>query len=335
MEVGKFNALSSTLVQVERRTQILQLIATGLTSSTIDDYFANTLQVSNNKGVIMPPTSLLDLAILNGDEYALQVGFNSAAAGGTFTVIQDIEIADMGGIGKTDGVGDTINVIMNNGLAQQITLSSLDPMNCTAVKWRNYFTMNIVSPVELPKNTLCIIPMSGIKTLQKNNDLMSQSEILTHSNRIITCGVLREVHPVLYDFAKSTPALAENVVYTEVAKNFAMGYGAIAASKVVIWTGDDKFLLSPNAGGCSISVCKKELTVIANQVQQALDVTGQQNNVDENEFASAVAIVGNIASKQGIGTEKTQFIVNNVVATLPSVRVSKQLGLKNLNFPKD
>lgn len=335
MEVGTFTASGSSLVQVERRTQILQLIATGLTSSTIDDYFANTLQVSNNRGVIMPPTSLLDLAVLNGDEYALQVAFNSASAGGTFTVVQNIEIADMGGIGKADGKGDTINVIMNNGLAQTIVMSSIDPMNCTAVKWRNYFSMNIVSPVDLPNNTLCIIPMSGIKTLQKNHDLMSQSEILTHSNRIINCGCLREVHPVLYDYAKSTPALAENVVYTEVAKNFSMGYGALATGKVVIWTGDDNFTLSPTAGGCAVSVCRKELTDIAQQVETALVATGQNNNVDDNEFCAAVAAVGAIASSQNVTTDRTQIIANSVVRELPSVKVANKIGIKNFNLASE
>lgn len=335
MEIGVFASASTQVKQIEQRTQVIQLYRAGMTLAQVKNFLDSELKVWNTRGVIIPVTTVRDLIVLNGDEYAVESGFASASAGGTYHIVANIELCDQGGIGKVNGNGDTINVELKNLTDGNITLSAQDPMNMAAVKIRNYFTMNIVSPVVLPENTLCIIPMSGIKTLQKNTDLMSTSEILTHSNRILVEGCLENQHPVIYDAKKSTPELVANAVYTEIANDYAMGYAPVASGKVIIWTGTDKFTLQPEQNGCFVSCCTKAMTELATQVATALAVDGQSNNVDSQEFAAAVAVVGAQAAKQNITTKQTQILANQIVKQLPSVRIANLANVKNFNLASE
>lgn len=197
---------------------------------------------------------------------------------------------------------------------QDVELDSIDVRNQTAVKVRNYNLMNIVSPAMLPKNSVCIFNYSDILSLQKNNDLMGVAEILTHSNCILREGTLSELHPLVYDNVNSTPF--ECMTYTQIAMDYMMGYDSLTG-QVIIATGNDEIMLFPVATGCAVKYCQKQLTKIAQQVQQALVSQGQRGNVDSNEFASAVASVGRVAEKLSKTTQETQSIANNVVSLLP------------------
>jgi hypothetical protein len=295
----------------------------------MDDFFDSVLNIWNDKGTFIPPMKLRELVVLNGDEYPIQVSLQSASGGGSFTVIVDIEISDFGGINPV------IFTTLNNALsAIDVEASSEDPVNSTAVKSRTYNSMTITSPMRLPEHSICIIPLNQVTNLQLNGNQMSASEILTHSNRILADGCLREVHPVLWDYAKSTPAIIDNCAYTEIMKDFAMGYGSLSSGNVVICTADQDIVLYPNSS-CSVVYCKKENTIIANQVQMALDAMNMTNNVDKQEFASAVRAVGRIAERQSLTTKDTQFVANNVVNNLPSVIISKLANLKNFNLASE
>ena len=332
MLIGTFAASTTTTLQIEKKSQVLQILGTGLTAANIATLFGSSelIEVWNNKGKLIPPMTLKQLALLNGDEYSLQMSYSQASGGNTSTynVIITFELCDEGSIEKT------IYVKLTNALAAQLQLAAIDVTGTTAVKIRNYNFMNIVSPVELPKNSICIMPKSGILQLQKNNDVMATSEILTHSNRILRDGCLEEIHPVLYDALITSPAVAPNAVYQAIASDMAMGYGSVSNGNVIICTGNDNFVLYPNSS-CSVVYCEKELTKIAQQVQDALIVAGQANNVDSQEFAAAVAAVGNQAEKQGISTNATQVVANRVVSLLPSVRVARVANVKNFNLASE
>lgn len=332
MLIGTFAASATTTLQIEKKSQVLQILGTGLTAANIASLFGSSelIEVWNNKGKLIPPMTLKQLALLNGDEYSLQMSYSQATGGGssTYNVIITFELCDEGSIEKT------IYVKLTNALAKQLQLAAIDVTGTTAVKIRNYNFMNIVSPVELPKNSLCIMPRNGILQLQKNSDVMSDSEILTHSNRILRDGTLQEIHPVLYDAKLTNPVAVANSVYQSIAEDMAMGYGSASAGNVIICTGNDNFVLYPNSS-CSVVYCEKQLTKIAQQVQDALVVAGQANNVDSQEFASAVAAVGNIADKQGISTTGTQLLANKVVGLLPSVKISQIAGVKNFNLASE
>lgn len=328
MFVGNFLASTTTTLQIERRSQVLQFLASGLSKANVESLLGSTalVEVWNNKGKLIPPIALRDLLVLNGDEYSIQMSYQQAtgANSSTYTIICTFELCDEGSLEKT------IYVKFTNPIAKAVGLSAIDVRQQTAVRLRNYNFMNVVSPVSLPKNSICIMPRSGVLTLQKNHDVMSDSEILTHSNSILRDGCLEEIHPVLYDAKLTTPALVPNAVYQSIAENYAMGYGSLN-SNIVIVTGEDDFVLYPNSS-CSVAYCQKELTKIAQQVADSLAVAGQTNNVDNNEFASAVAVVGNLAEKQNVGTDQTQFIANKVINQIPSVKIGKKLGITNLNL---
>lgn len=332
MLIGTFAASATTTLQIEKKSQVLQILGTGLSAANIATLLGSTelIEVWNNKGKLIPPMTLKQLALLNGDEYGIQMSFSQATGGNssTYNVIITFELCDEGSIEKT------IYVKLTNALAAQLQLAAIDVTGTTAVKIRNYNFMNIVSPVELPKNSLCIMPRSGILQLQKNSDVMSDSEILTHSNRILRDGALQEIHPVLYNAKITTPAVAPNAVYQAIAEDMAMGYGSVTTGNVIICTGEDNFVLYPNSS-CAVVYCEKQLTKIAQQVKDALVVAGQANNVDTQEFASAVAAVGNIADKQGIDTGSTQVLANKVVSLLPSVKIAQVTGVKNFNLASE
>lgn len=330
MLIGTFAASTTTTLQIERKSQVLQVLGTGLSAANIETLLnisTAMIEVWNNKGKIIPPISLAALAYLNGDEYPVQMSYSQADGGGTssYNLIITFELCDEGSLEKT------IYVKFTNPTAVALSLSAIDVTGSTAVRMRNYNFMNIVSPVELPKNSICIMPRSGILQLQKNSDVMSDAEILTHSNRILREGALAEVHPCLYDAQLTTPALVANAVYQAMAVSMAMGYGSVTSGNVIICTGEDKFVLYPNSS-CAVTYCEKTLTKIAQQVKDALVVSGQVNNVDSSEFAAAVAAVGVQAERQGVSTEQTQVIANNVVKVLPSVQLGTLTGLKNLNL---
>lgn len=329
MLIGTFTASATTTLQIERKSQILQILGTGLTAANVATLLGSSeiIEVWNNKGKLIPPMSLKQLALLNGDEYPIQMSYSQATGGNssTYNVIITFELCDEGSLDKT------IYVKLTNALAAALQLAAIDVTGTTAVKVRNYNFMNIVSPVELPKNSICIMPRSGILQLQKNTDVMADSEILTHSNRILRDGTLQEIHPVLYDAKITTPALAANAVYQNVAEDMAMGYGSVSAGNVIICTGEDSFTLYPNSS-CAVVYCQKELTKIAQQVKDALVVNGQINNVDSSEFAAAVAAVGSQAERQNVTTDMTQIIANQVVKVLPSVRLATAAKVSNLNL---
>lgn len=329
MFIGNFTASGVTTLQVERKSQVFMLNASGLSASEVGNLLgANALiEVWNNKGKIIPPMKLSQLLALNGDEFSIQMGFKqgSGTTGGTYTLVMPFEICDEGSLEKT------IYVKFTNPINKAVGLSAVDVTGTTAVKIRNYNFMNIVSPVQLPKNSVCIMPRSSILTLQKGTDVMSDAEILVHSNRIIRDGVLNEIHPVLHDAGLTTPAFVANAVYQNVAIAYAMGYGNPASADVVICTGDDDFTLYPNQS-CAVVYCQKLLTKIAQQVNDALVVAGMRNNVDSSEFASAVASVGNEAERQGLTTDRTQLLANLVVNELPSVKLCRVAGVRNLNL---
>jgi len=333
MLIGTFAASTTTTLQIERKSQVLQILGTGLTAANVASLLnisTAEIEVWNNKGKIIPPVSLSALALMNGDEYPIQMSFSQATGGGssTYNLIITFELCDEGSLEKT------IYVKFTNPIAVALQLSAIDVTGTTAVRMRNYNFMNIVSPVELPKHSICIMPRSGILQLQKGSDVMSDAEILTHSNRILREGTLSEVHPVLYDAQLTTPALAPNAVYQAVAVSMAMGYGSVTKGNVIICTGDDNFVLYPN-NSCAVTYCQKQLTKIAQQVQDALVVAGQANNVDSQEFAAAVAAVGVEAERQGLSTNETQVVSNRVVGMLPSVKLGMLTKIKNLNLSSE
>lgn len=332
MKIGTFPASTKQTLQVERKSQVFQILGVGLSAANIASLLGSSaiVEVWNNKGKLIPPMALRDLLVLNGDEYSVQMSYSQATGGGTSTynVIITFEICDQGSLEKT------IYVSFTNPIAVDLELSAIDVTGTTAVKLRNYNFMNVVSPVTLPKNSICIMPKSGILQLQKNKDVMSDAEILTHSNKILRDGALEEIHPVLYDALLTTPVLVPNAVYQAIASNYAMGYGSVTNGNVIICTGDDEFTLYPNSS-CAVTYCEKELTKIAQQVKDALIVAGQSNNVDSQEFAAAVAAVGSEANRQNVGTNQTQVIANRVVGILPSVVISKQLGIRNFNLSSE
>lgn len=106
---------------------------------------------------------------------------------------------------------------------------------------------------------------------------MGVAEILTHSNCILREGTLSELHPLVYDNVNSTPF--ECMTYTQIAMDYMMGYDSLTG-QVIIATGNDEIMLFPVATGCAVKYCQKQLTKIAQQVQQALVSQGQRGNVD-------------------------------------------------------
>ena len=323
MKIGVFAANTKSVKQIERASQVHQLYC-NLKAASMSDLLNCVLRVWNNSGQIIPPTKLRDIAVLNGDEYPLQCGFDFA--NGQIAVVITYEICDEGSINKTVYVE-----LDTTGLNYNVELDAMDVTGTTAVKVRMYNLMNIVSPAQLPKNSVCIMDRSDILSLQKNNDLMGEAEILTHSNCILREGALSEVHPVVWDTANATTF--NNELFTEIADSYVMGYDP--NGRIIISTGNDEFILHPVATGCVVNYCQKSLTKIAQQVNQALISAGQENNVDSQEFASAVASVGAVAEKQGKSTDETQFLANKVVSILPSVQIAKLSGVKNFNLASE
>lgn len=329
MRIGTFTANTKSEVKILCKTQVIQLKVSGLTANNIIGLSNSVFRVWNDRGTIIPPMSLADLLVLNGDEYPAQVSLQSGSSSSTMTLIIDIELSDEGFLNPV------IYAEMTNAFSQLgIEVSAEAPQLNTAVKVRKYNTMVVMSPKLLPKQSLCIIPLQYLSSLQVDNDVMSDSEILTHSNRVLADGCMREVHPVLWDCNKSTPVIIENCCYTEIMKSFAMGYGSLSTGKIVIFTGNHEFMLYPN-GSCPIQYCTKQKTIIAQQIETALAVAGQSGNVDNNEFAAAVAAVGKEAERQGLTTDMTQLFANRVVNCLPSVVISKGFNIKDFNLASE
>lgn len=326
MKVGNFIHGTKQTLQVMRSTQVHQLYFHGTMNAVQDVLDGAIIRVSNNTGQITPPMSLKQLAVLNGDEYPLQVGVCSSAD--EVHCVLTYEICDEGSISRPVYVELDLTALREQ---TDVELDSIDVSGTTAVRMRLYNFSNVVSPEVLPKNSVCIIPFSKIRSLQKNNDLMGVGEILTHSNCIIREGTLSEMHP--YVPVLGNPVI--NGVYASIAYSYVMGAGSVSNGFVIIKTGEDDFLLSPTDGGCPIVYCQKQLTKIAQQVNQALVEAGQANNVDKGEFAAAVAAVGQAAEKEGKTTAETQYLANKVVGILPSSQISKVLGIKNFNLASE
>lgn len=328
MKVGNFIHGTKQTLQIMRSNQVHQLYFKGKMVEVRKVLEKAVIRVSNNTGQITPPMSLSELAVLNGDEYPVQTGICGTAQTDEVQCILTYEICDEGSISRPVYVELDLT---DASIVIDVELDSIDVSGTTAVRMRLYNFSNVVSPELLPKNSVCIIPFGKIRSLQKNNDLMGEGEILTHSNCIIREGTLSEMHPMVYVGTTATV----NGVYQEIANSFVMGTGALATGNVIIKTGEDDFLLSPTNGGCPIVYCQKQLTKIAQQVNQALVEAGQANNVDKGEFAAAVAAVGQAAEKEGKSTAETQYLANKVVGILPSAQVSKVLGIKNFNLASE
>ena len=177
MKVGDVLAGQKKVLQIEKATQVHQLVTT-VHFSKLYLFLDIPIRVWNNAGQIIPPMTLRDLAVLSGDEYHVQIGFDFNT--GNVVFVLTYEVCDEGSINRTVYVElDASNYICD------IELDSIDVTNTTAVKMRLYNLMNIVSPAVLPKNSICIMNMADILSLHKNNDLMGKAEIMTHSNCII------------------------------------------------------------------------------------------------------------------------------------------------------
>ena len=214
MKIGVFTAQTKRIRQCERPVQVLQLLY--LNQNSGFDFAGalsnSTIRVWNNIGPIVPPTKLKDLAVMNGDEYSVQMGYDSLHQ--KISLILSFEVCDEGSINKT------VYVELDNQSDCDVELSAVDVYQQTAVKMRMYNTMNILSPSSLPKHSICIVPFASILQLQKNNDVMSTSEILTHSDYILKNGTLKELHPVV---VTSENAVQNNPVYQALANGYSMG----------------------------------------------------------------------------------------------------------------
>lgn len=92
MKVGNFTPGGKKVLQIEKASQVHQLV-TSAKRGEEGNFLDSILRVWNNHGQIIPPMALRDLAVLNGDEYPIQVGFDFSGPNNE-TIVMTYEICD-------------------------------------------------------------------------------------------------------------------------------------------------------------------------------------------------------------------------------------------------
>ena len=162
MKVGNFIHGTKQTLQIMRSNQVHQLYFYGKMSDVARVLVKSVIRISNNTGQITPPMSLGQLAVLNGDEYPLQVGIANSTD--EVQCILTYEICDEGSISRPVYV----ELDLTDSIPIDVELDSIDVSGTTAVRMRLYNFSNIVSPELLPKNSVCIIPFSKIRSFSNN-----------------------------------------------------------------------------------------------------------------------------------------------------------------------